>query len=87
MTRQLLFAITVLCTSVLFCSLARAATWLQCEDRGVFCLAGCVDRTGGAGDLRGRQNLCLSRCAERVSRCYVTAHPFSLRSRSTGANW
>ena len=48
MTRQLLFAITLIGTATLLSATAEAVTALQCEDRNTNCMGGCADRTGGA---------------------------------------
>jgi len=74
MTRQLFFAITLIGTGVLLMSPAAAVTALQCEDHAVNCEARCTDVTGGAGDVRGHQNKCLSSCARQVNRCLGNAH-------------
>ena len=73
MARQFLLAIAAVSTIVLVSFPARAVTPLQCEDRGATCLGGCRDVTGGAGDVKGRQNHCASRCVQRVTACYVIA--------------
>lgn len=71
MTRHLLFAIAIIGTGVLLNAPVGMATPLQCEDRNVNCLGNCADRTGGAGDLGGRQNKCLLYCSRQVSRCLI----------------
>ena len=71
MTRHLFFAITLIGTGVLLISPAEAVTALRCEDQAVDC--GCIDFTGGAGDLRGHQNKCNQYCARQLSRCLSNA--------------
>ena len=78
MTRHLFFAIAVIGTGVLLNSPSEAATPLQCEERNANCLGRCTDTTGGAGDRRGHQNVCVSHCVRRLMRCYpITRPPYS----------
>lgn len=70
MTRWLFFAL-IMSTGVFLNSPTAVASLLRCEDQGVTCLGGCADRTGGAGDLGGRQNKCLLYCSRRVSSCMI----------------
>jgi hypothetical protein len=71
MTRQLLFAITLIGTATLLSATAEAVTALQCEDRNTNCMGGCADRTGGAGDRGGHQNKCMRTCDRQVTRCMI----------------
>jgi hypothetical protein len=74
MTRQLLFATTLIGTAVLLNSAAEAATTaVQCEDKAANCLGRCADRTGGAGDLGGHQSKCLLYCDRQLTRCIIRA--------------
>ena len=77
MTRLLVFvlAIAAIGIGVLFNAPANAATRMQCEERNANCLGTCRDRTGGAGDLRGRQSQCAPRCFRQLMRCYPVSHP------------
>ena len=71
MTRQLIFAITLISTAVLLNSAAQAATAMQCEDKASNCLGRCTDRTGGAGDRNGHQSKCLVSCDRQLNRCMI----------------
>ena len=73
MTRQLLFATTLIGTAVLLNSAAEAATAVRCEDKTANCLGRCADRTGGAGDLAGHQSKCLLSCDRQLTRCIIRA--------------
>ena len=70
MTRHLFLATSLIATAVLLNSPSTASIQ-QCEDRHVSCLGRCADWTGGAGDLRGRQNQCLPLCDRRLTQCFV----------------
>jgi hypothetical protein len=71
MTRHLFFAIIVIGTGAFLNSPVEAATALQCEDRTANCLGSrCRDMTGGAGDVKGRQNKCVLACIRQLERCY-----------------
>jgi hypothetical protein len=72
MTRHLFFAITLIGTGGLLNSPAEAQQW-QCEDNASNCLGRCADKAGGAGDLDGHQNKCLSYCDRQLIRCTVRA--------------
>jgi len=72
MTRHLFLAVAVIGAGALLYSPAEAVTPLQCEERAANCMGGCRDFTGGAGDLRGRQNRCVPACVRRLMRCYPT---------------
>ncbi|WP_063694189.1 hypothetical protein [Bradyrhizobium stylosanthis] len=77
MTRHLLFAITLIGTGLFLAASAGAAevaTAARCEDRGANCLGFCADYTGGAGDVRGRQNTCVRACDRQTTRCLIRAH-------------
>lgn len=76
MTRHLFFALALLSTAVLFNSSAEAADPFRCEDRAANCIGRCASYTGGAGDFRGRQNLCMITCDRRVISCLVRANPY-----------
>jgi hypothetical protein len=73
MTRHLFLAIALVGTAVLFNASAEAATPFRCEDRAANCVGRCANYTGGAGDLRGRQNVCMVSCDRRVISCLVRA--------------
>lgn len=78
MTRHLILTIAVIGTGLLLSSPAEAVTAMECEERNANCLGRCHDRTGGAGDWRGHQNMCVSRCVRRLMRCYpITYSPYS----------
>ena len=70
MTRHPVVATILIGTGVLFGSSAAVASMQQCEDNHVYCLGGCADRAGGAGDWGGHQNKCLPYCDRRLVRCF-----------------
>jgi hypothetical protein len=75
MTRHLFYAITLIGTGMFLASSAEAAgTAAQCEDRGANCIGTCADYTGGAGDVRGRQNVCMRACDRQTTRCQIRVH-------------
>ena len=74
MSRQLLFAITLIGTERLLPnSAATAVTALQCEDRAANCIGRRSDRTGGAGDWGGHQNNVLPNCVRQLDRLTIRA--------------
>lgn len=80
MTRQLVFAMTLLGGGLLPNSPVEAQQW-RCEDQAANCLGRCVDRAGGAGDWGGHQSRCL-RCDWRLIKCVRNA-TFRLTRYST----
>lgn len=76
MTRHLFYfyAITLIGTGVFLASSAEAVTAARCEDRGANCLGACANYTGGAGDVRGRQNTCVRTCDRQTASCLIRAH-------------
>jgi hypothetical protein len=73
MARHLLFAITLFSTGVFLNAQAEAVSPLRCEDRAANCVGRCANYTGGAGDLRGHQNVCMRRCDQQVTWCLIRA--------------
>ena len=73
MTRHLLFAITLIGTGMLLSAQAEAVSPLRCEDRAANCVGRCANYTGGAGDVRGHQNVCMRRCDQQVTWCLIRA--------------
>ncbi|OPY99531.1 hypothetical protein A5906_27935 [Bradyrhizobium sacchari] len=74
MTRHLLYAITLMGTGMFLAPSAEAVTAARCEDRGANCIGTCADYAGGAGDVRGRQNVCMRACDRQTTRCLIRAH-------------
>jgi len=74
MTRHLFYAITLIGTGMFLASSAEAVTAARCEDRGANCVGTCADYTGGAGDVRGHQNVCMRACDRQTTRCLIRAH-------------
>ncbi|WFU71870.1 hypothetical protein [Bradyrhizobium sp. CB2312] len=74
MTRHLFHAITLIGTGMFLASSAEAVTAARCEDRGANCIGSCAIYTGGAGDFRGRQNVCMRTCDQQTTRCLIRAH-------------
>ena len=72
MTRHLLFA-TLVGTAMLLSAQAEAVSPLRCEDRAANCVGRCANYTGGAGDFRGHQNVCMRRCDQQVTWCLIRA--------------
>lgn len=72
MTRQVLFAITLIGAAALLNSPGEAQVW-RCEDRAANCLGRCIDRMGGAGDWLGHPSKCL-RCDRRLIQCVRNAN-------------
>jgi hypothetical protein len=75
MTRHLFLAIALIGTGVLHNASVEATT-LRCENRAANCIGRCANYTGGAGDLRGQQNLCMLSCNRRVTACLVRTNPY-----------
>ena len=71
MTRQLVFALTLLGSGLLLNTPGEAQQW-RCEDQAANCLGRCLDRAGGAGDWGGHQSKCL-RCDRQLIRCVRNA--------------
>jgi hypothetical protein len=78
MSRHLVFAVALLGSGLLLASPAAARTAAQCEEQGYNCEDRCPDITGGAGDYRGRLNMCNQSCARRVNACLIRAQARSV---------